>query len=381
MQWQNGKNADCSNRYESCSRPPIPRRFRWKITAFRISVLFGLFAIILVHIYMHSKGIIKSGHTDPTDLFRFFEIGHLRPGAILLIVWLISIPLFGRIGCGWFCHMGAWQELFDWLCRRFPSYRKRKMLHAKILPWVIPSLILAAYFIHVFWVWHTKGFPTRFTTEPFDEISPWDTNFEDTIMLFTFFVFFPTLLIGLRAICRYTCPFLMLFRPLQKLSLWRVRKTGECDDCEICSAYCRMGLDVMNEIQSLGEVAHVDCVRCLTCVDVCPQRALRYTRKKNPAFAHIQDARVYNRNFMPLKMELFLLIFVGLAMLADLSVLPGIMPLSLVVGIVAYALLKLVRRVRSIDRAVRKVERAFGRWLFRLKPAQMEVAERSDTQS
>jgi len=68
-----------------------------------------------------------------------------------------------------------------------------------------------------------------------------------------------------------------------------------------------MGIDVMNEIQSHGAVENMECIRCTTCVHVCPRDALRFTRKEC-GFKPVQNVPVYSREAMSGRMQAFLLI-------------------------------------------------------------------------
>ena len=44
-----------------------------------------------------------------------------------------------------------------------------------------------------------------------------------------------------------------------------------CISCGICNQTCRMGVDVIKNIDS------VECIRCGLCVEKCPAHAIHYT--------------------------------------------------------------------------------------------------------
>jgi len=68
--------------------------------------------------------------------------------------------------------------------------------------------------------------------------------------------------------CRYLCPLGALLAPLQKLSLFKVRRSEEhCIHCHICSKSCPVRLDP----ESTEVTASAECIACGACVSGCPK--------------------------------------------------------------------------------------------------------------
>ena len=115
------------------------KKSRWFIKRMRIGVLIGLNLLILSHLFLEKYGLVEEGHSDPTDIYLFLETGRVKIVAVLFFTWLFTVPILGRAGCGWFCHMGAWQEFFAWLMNKIGIY-KHKAVHTRWFRWVIPAI-------------------------------------------------------------------------------------------------------------------------------------------------------------------------------------------------------------------------------------------------
>ena len=320
-----------------------------KIRAWRIGVLLGLNLLILTHIILQKMGAVSYGHNDPLDFMRFIETGAVSIGFLLLVVWIISIPLFGRVLCGWFCHMAAWQELGHWLLSR-TSFRQPKIINSRILKWFIPSLCLAGLILVPLakaWFTHTGDAQgLHWSTGVGRPV--WELGaLKAVIILFTF-LFFTTAHFGIRTVCRFGCPFSPVFRPLQRFSLFKIRKVGQCTECGMCSRACLMGIDTMNEIQQHGFVRDTECVGCQSCVQVCDHGAIRYTTRsaamKPVGPAPGWEPRPSEHPVLDLKTELFLLPFVMVGVIVGV---PGIVWGTLFMLCSAATLLALVGWLRA----------------------------------
>lgn len=78
--------------------------------------------------------------------------------------------------------------------------------------------------------------------------------------------------------CRNLCPLGALLGVCSRHSLLQRQPQSDCSDCQLCSARCRMAAT------EEGSVQGAECVRCLDCLDFCPQQrvSLRF-RKPSPA--------------------------------------------------------------------------------------------------
>lgn len=75
-----------------------------------------------------------------------------------------------------------------------------------------------------------------------------------------------------RPFCKYLCPLGGAYGLLNRCSLCHMQVDEEaCISCGICNQTCRMGVDVIKNIDS------VECIRCGLCVEKCPAHAIHYT--------------------------------------------------------------------------------------------------------
>ena len=99
----------------------------------------------------------------------------------------------------------------------------------------------------------------------------------------TFFIdgFLIVYFLGKKGFCRFICPWGAFLKIPTSLSLFKVRKTGECTYCQVCTSECPVAIDVSYEINKFDRVIHSNCTSCMLCIDGCPEEALSY-KFKNP---------------------------------------------------------------------------------------------------
>ena len=73
--------------------------------------------------------------------------------------------------------------------------------------------------------------------------------------------------------CRTGCPFSLLIGLMNRLSLFRIQKDEDrCKHCNTCYLKCPVG--VFDIAGNANPSVFYACIRCLTCVDSCPNDAL-----------------------------------------------------------------------------------------------------------
>jgi len=208
------------------------------------------------------------------SLYGFLSSGtwlrRVAPSALVLLVIVAVVTLLlGRVFCGWICPLGTIGEWTAKLSRRLgirrrelPETLDRPLRFLKYLvlvvilgfTWKLGTLAWRAYDPWVAWMHLSAGI------EGMAE-APW-----------SFAVLFGTV-IGAslfieRFWCRYLCPLGALLAPLQKLSLFKVRRSEEhCIHCHLCPKSCPVRLDP----ESTDVTASAECIACGACVSACPK--------------------------------------------------------------------------------------------------------------
>ena len=83
--------------------------------------------------------------------------------------------------------------------------------------------------------------------------------------------------LGKKGFCRFLCPWGAFLKVPTALSFFKVRKTGECTYCHVCTNECPIGIDVSYEINKFEKVVNSNCTSCMNCTSGCPSSALSYT--------------------------------------------------------------------------------------------------------
>ena len=95
------------------------------------------------------------------------------------------------------------------------------------------------------------------------------------------------LLVGKRTFCHSVCwmaPFMIIGTKVSDwLKLPRLRlklNKDSCIGCKQCTKICPMSLDVMTMVETVN-VKNSECILCGECIDICSQKTISYTFKKN----------------------------------------------------------------------------------------------------
>lgn len=234
--------------------------------------------------------------------------GKINAAAIMIVLILTSILLYGRLFCGWFCHLRGSIEFFDWVLYKLNigNYRQRRSkneLKSVRYRWVFRGLVLLTLLTPVIG-YHLKGQFQGFQVQQ-EKMPPLADlpGFEDKLFqkelpvnvditwaigdffLVGFATFFILFVIGFvmnyhmgqGAFCRVLCPYPVLFAPLMNKLPWqsKITKVGDCTGCRSCSASCPQGIDVSREIFHFeGKVTSLECIKCYRCIDACDDNVL-----------------------------------------------------------------------------------------------------------
>ncbi len=270
-----------------------PQRRLPNVKRWRVACLIGLHLLIAAHLTHWAISGRSVGRFVLSDSMKTLEQGVINPGFLLFAVALLATLLFGRFLCGWACHMGALQDFSAWALRkcgvRVRPFRARLLGYAPLFlalyMFVWPSFkrealipALRAWWpgalAHVRPVGEFPGFTSAMTSD-----NLWD-GLPGAMLALPFLIacgFATVYFLGGRGLCRYVCPYGGVFRPVDRLSIWRVRVDADrCTRCGLCTAACGSGVSVLDETLANGRITTSACTRSLDCVSACPQGALSF---------------------------------------------------------------------------------------------------------
>jgi MauM/NapG family ferredoxin protein len=235
-----------------------------------------------------------------------------------LLVIVLTVVL-GRFFCGWICPLGTTIDIWDLILRRWRGPRSEpRVRHTvglrNLKYYVLGAFVIAAVFsTQIAWLMDPIPIATRSyavavypyltyaaksildplwqvpvvnrVSEPvYDFLKQYvlfpnpDIGYQQVIALHHIAFLFFAAILGLslfhrRFWCRHLCPLGALLGLLSKVSFLRwVVDTGKCTECNQCVRECKTAAIAQGAAGYWPE----ECVECLTCQDVCPQRAIAF---------------------------------------------------------------------------------------------------------
>jgi len=214
--------------------------------------------------------------------FQYFAIGFIWHsiywGAVtmVMIIWVIFLlltPIFGRIGCGWFCFMGT---AYD--CVR--HVRKPKAEYRKTMTWfrVLMQILFFTSAFAFFYLNIQREIINGFYFNPFRLEPSFNRHYCLVWCVDIGMASLMALLTNKRWGCRNICIFGFPASYLAKYSrLVTVVDTEKCVNCGLCETDCRTGVHLLQYIKdNKGLVADSECVMCGSCSVACKKDAIRY---------------------------------------------------------------------------------------------------------
>ncbi len=252
---------------------PSPRKS--KTSKWRAGVLIGIHLLAGIHITHWLVTGRSVTPVEPSEAMAFSMAGIINAGLIFFAVSILLTLVFGRLFCGWACHLVALQDLCRWWLAKLGI--RPQPLRSRLLRWV-PFLAFFYMFLWpaVYRLWIGDSF-SRFeldlTTDQF-----WATFPGWTIGILTFLIcgFVIVYLLGAKGFCTYACPYGAAFTLADRVAPMRIRVTDACEGCAHCTANCTSNVRVHAEVREYGMVVDDGCMKCLDCVSVCPNDALYY---------------------------------------------------------------------------------------------------------
>jgi len=239
----------------------------------RIASLVLVHILIFFHVYIFGDSIV--GSIDFQEFFHsFIKLGLINAGTILVFIAFLTTLIFGRFFCGWACHFGALQEFSWWLLQKMKI--TPKTLNSRLV-FFLPLFMLVYFYLtpniisYIDNPWHEPqvklSVPGIWAFLPGFIIGT--LTFLVDGMLLVYFL-------GRKGFCRYLCPWGAFLKIPNTFAMFKVRKTGDCTYCNLCTTNCPVGIDVSYEINLYNKVTNANCTSCLLCTEGCPSNALSY---------------------------------------------------------------------------------------------------------
>ena len=229
---------------------------------------------------------------EPSESMYTLENGQVNAGFIFFIVAILSTALLGRWFCGWACHMVALQDLCGWMMRKIGI--RPQPFRSRLLGWVPFLLAFYMFLWPTLKRWSLPWFEGQFATVAswIDPVRPW-VGFTDHLMVADFWATFPSwwiaipfflvcgfatvYLLGSKGFCSYGCPYGAFFSLADRISpMAIVANMDACESCGLCTANCSSNVQISREIKIHSQVVDPGCMKCLDCVDVCPNGVLSF---------------------------------------------------------------------------------------------------------
>jgi tetratricopeptide (TPR) repeat protein/ferredoxin len=250
------------------AHPRVRRIGRW-----RTGVLLGVHALIAMHVaHWWTTGRTLSP-LEPSEAMEFVKSSLVNAGLLFFALAILSTLLMGRWFCGWGCHVVALQDLSGWLLRRVGvrprAVRSRVLM---LVPWLAFLYMFAAPLVYrvvlgqsfALHGWHM-------TTDDFWATFP---GWLPATLTFLTCGAAAVVFLGQKGFCTNACPYGGIFGLVDQLAPLRIRVTDDCNQCGHCSAVCTSNVRVAEEVRTYGMVVDPGCMKCLDCVNVCPNGAL-----------------------------------------------------------------------------------------------------------
>ena len=243
----------------------VHRNLRLLVLA-AVFFFFGIVPALPLGKFAWGMGLHPSPVCSITKPFLFLIAGRQIPMIFIAIVTFISVMsvIGNKLFCGWACPVGAIQEIFH----QIPLPKKFK----RILPFSVTNFFRTAFFIAFMVTALTAGVSIYDYFNPFHFLH-W--RFE-LMVITVLLVTLTASMFFFRPFCYMICPIGLYTWVLEHFSLLKVRvDKGNCRDCNLCikKSSCPAVQSILDENNS-----RPDCFACGRCMEVCPEKALRFER-------------------------------------------------------------------------------------------------------
>ncbi len=199
------------------------------------------------------------------------------------LIWFLAlIPvtyLFGRVYCGWICHLGALQE-FIYLPAKIKILQSEK---AQKIMRAIRIFFLVALIVQLF---ITK-------TNIFRHYDPFKVAFNligaNTLSWILLGLLLVSSVFIYRPFCKTVCPIGLILGWVNKIpGASVIGNNGNCSGCKNCETHCKIRA-ITRDHKLFSKLDNQECIACGECISNCNKNTLRFFRN-NKTTHHDQIA-------------------------------------------------------------------------------------------
>ena len=244
-------------------------------TTRKLRIPFLLASVVFLGFYRGSCPCVISSFANTVFLFSGADFQWIT------LLWLLSLLpityLFGRVFCGWICHLGALQELLYHPGRLsvFTSIKAVKIM--KVLQYLFCIALVAQLLVQQKIVWCS--------IDPFLSIYQLMLSYNYEILSAILVgLLLITSLISYRPFCRAVCPVGLVLGWIEKIPGASVLgMKGGCVSCTQCSKACNSKAIIRKE--NVSVLNNEECIMCGECLDTCSKGSIGFFRlsKRNPS--------------------------------------------------------------------------------------------------
>ena len=247
---------------------------RWRAAALITLNLFMIAHIIQWQIMGKTVSPI-----EPSETMYTLQRGFVNAGFIFFSLAILATLIFGRIVCGWGCHILALQDLCGWFLKKIGLHPKPFRSRLLVYIPLIAALYMFVWPVLYRSIWNPEHQPLipKFTNH-LVTTNFWQTFPSVAVAIPFLFVcgFMTVYFLGQKGFCTYACPYGGFFGLADKFSPGKIRVTPACNQCGHCTATCTSNVLVHAEVKQYGMVVDPGCMKCMDCVSVCPNDALYF---------------------------------------------------------------------------------------------------------
>ncbi len=185
---------------------------------------------------------------------------------------IVFTYLFGRVWCGWVCHLGALQEfIYSTHIKKIPLFKSEKT--QKTLRKIRIVLFVALIVQLVI----TKE-------NLFIHIDPFKVAFNLSSYYVTGWILLAILLVSslyiYRPFCQAVCPIGLVMTWVSKIPGASMLSVGnQCNGCSKCSKVCLLQAIQVDKLGHRAIIDNGECIVCGSCMDDCRNQSICFDRK------------------------------------------------------------------------------------------------------